>query len=170
MPKKKNTHWRRSITTEERLALTLRLVHITCNCCLHRHQNKHIAKGISFLVNNLREFLAAGRSRTSLDGPRWHMPCPCRALAVQCRGLEKSLSERHGRSTANRGTVWWVWISFYLALQWVTAPDLSVDSLNLLHIGFTRKTKYQYWYLLMWELRIKGWVCFHYVSELCRRR
>jgi hypothetical protein len=28
LPKKKNTYWRRSITTEERLALSLRLVHI----------------------------------------------------------------------------------------------------------------------------------------------
>jgi len=28
---------------------------------------------------------------------------PCRAHAVLCRGLEKSLSERHGRSTA------WAW-------------------------------------------------------------
>ena len=28
------------------------------------------------------------------------MPCPSRAPAVLCRGLEKSLSERHGRSTA----------------------------------------------------------------------
>ena len=28
------------------------------------------------------------------------MPCPCRAHAVLCRGLEKSLSERHGWSTA----------------------------------------------------------------------
>jgi hypothetical protein len=25
------------------------------------------------------------------------MPCACRAPAVLCRGLEKSLSERHGR-------------------------------------------------------------------------
>ena len=28
------------------------------------------------------------------------MPCPCRSPAVLCRGLEKSLSEQHGRSTA----------------------------------------------------------------------
>jgi hypothetical protein len=26
-----------------------------------------------------------------------HMPCPCRAHAAMCCGLEKSLSERHGR-------------------------------------------------------------------------
>jgi hypothetical protein len=28
------------------------------------------------------------------------MPCPCRAHTVLCRGLEKSLSERHGRGMA----------------------------------------------------------------------
>jgi hypothetical protein len=27
-------------------------------------------------------------------------PCPCRAHAALCRGLEKSLSERHGRGMA----------------------------------------------------------------------
>jgi hypothetical protein len=29
-----------------------------------------------------------------------HTPCPCRAQAALCRGLEKSLSERHGRGMA----------------------------------------------------------------------
>jgi hypothetical protein len=28
------------------------------------------------------------------------MPCPCRAHAALCRGLDKSLSERHGRGMA----------------------------------------------------------------------
>jgi hypothetical protein len=29
-----------------------------------------------------------------------HMPCPCRVHAALCRGLEMSLSERHGRGMA----------------------------------------------------------------------
>lgn len=37
--KKKNTQWKCSTKTEERLALTLRLVHIPYNLLFHRHQN-----------------------------------------------------------------------------------------------------------------------------------
>jgi hypothetical protein len=51
--------------------------------------------------------LVAGRSRTRVGLPHavsvrpmlftHAIPCPCRANAALCRGLEKSLSERHGR-------------------------------------------------------------------------
>jgi hypothetical protein len=45
--------------------------------------------------------VAGSRSPTGRrDRDDDNSPIPCRTPAVLCRGLEKSLSERHGRSTA----------------------------------------------------------------------
>jgi 2-iminoacetate synthase ThiH len=64
---KKNTQWRRSITTEERLALTLRLVHISYNQLSpsSSEQLNTSQKATTFwLTNFVNVCMVAGRSRT----------------------------------------------------------------------------------------------------------
>jgi len=63
---KKNTQWRRSITTEERLALTLRLVHISYNLLSPSPSEQLYTsqKGTTFLLTNFVNVrVVAGRSR-----------------------------------------------------------------------------------------------------------
>jgi hypothetical protein len=73
--------------------------------------------------NNLRATPSGSRKKTKAGrSPTchlWtadansHMPCP--AYAALCCGLEKSLSERHGRGM---GTARYMWISIYKTFVW----------------------------------------------------
>jgi hypothetical protein len=58
----------------------------------------HIPKRSNVLINNLRECPRSSRKKLNLARDSSLIPCP--TPAVLCRGLEKSLSERHDRSTA----------------------------------------------------------------------
>ena len=72
LAKKKNTQWRRVITTKERLTLTLRLVHIPYIICSPSSSEPVTPKKAAafWLTTFVKVRLVAGRSRTSASRPQ----------------------------------------------------------------------------------------------------
>jgi hypothetical protein len=88
------------------VATTLLLIHDR-RCLGVSPQLQFNGRLISMLVNNLRETPPVSRKKPNVGSSptgrretadvKSHVPC--RSPAALCRGLEKSLSKRHGRGT-----------------------------------------------------------------------
>jgi len=113
---KKNTQWRRSITTEERLALTLRSVHISYNLpspSSLQQLNTSQKAAAFYLTNFVNVRLVAGRSQTgagrsqavsrqpALIDTCHAVPLPCCALALRSRFQNGTVWARHGMCETN---------------------------------------------------------------------
>ena len=119
---KENTQWRRSITTEERLALTLRLVHIPYNLLSRSSSDELNTSQMAttfWLTNFVNVRVVAGRSRTWVGHQQpverrtilihiCHVvpvPFPCRAVQWPWKVALRVAWSEHGR-----GAAWHVWI------------------------------------------------------------
>jgi hypothetical protein len=114
---KKNAQWRRSITTEERLALTLRLFHISCNLLSpsSSEQLNTSQRATTFwLTNFVNARIVAGRSRTWAGHQQpverrpmlihirhvVPVPFPCRAVPWPWKVALRAAWSEHGRGAA----------------------------------------------------------------------
>jgi len=111
---KKNTQWRRSITTEERLALTLRLAHIPYNLLSpsSSEQLNTSQKVTTFCLTNfvnVRVVANLGRpptARRETADVNSHIPCaravplPCCTVALKSRSQSGIVGARKGRDMA----------------------------------------------------------------------
>jgi hypothetical protein len=100
----KNAWWRHSITTEERLALTLRLVHQNEFCCiicfLHHHWvDWKQPKDGSILMNDFCKCPRGSQKKPNLGrSPTGHQETAYVHSHMPCCGLENLLSKRPRQS------------------------------------------------------------------------